>query len=125
MTDINKDKIRVERYEEFENVYTLASNKLELVELKDFIDNETHRVIQEILYQTGEDYIYFESGNLKISAIKLISGCYQFITSFNVYYSELESNKEYESRLNQLKIEEAQLKELATKFGYKLEKIDE
>jgi hypothetical protein len=42
-----------------------------------------------------------------------------------VYYSELESNKEYEQRLNQLKIEEAQLKELAVKFGYKLEKVSE
>lgn len=125
MTEINKDKIKVERYEEFENVYTLASNKLELVELKDFIDNETYRVIQEILYQTGEDCIYFESGSLNISAIKLISGCYQFKTSFSVYYSELESNKEYEQRLNQLKLEEAQLKELATKFGYKLEKVND
>jgi hypothetical protein len=125
MTDTNKDKIRVERYEEFENQYTLASNKLELVELKDFIDTEVHRVIQEVLYQTGEDYIYFESGNLNISAIKLISGCYQFKTTFNVYYSELESNKEYEQRLNQLKIEESQLKDLANKFGYKLEKVSE
>ena len=125
MTDTSKDRIRVERYEKFENVYTLNSNKFELREFKDFIDNETHRVIQEILYQTGEDFIYFEGGNFNISVIQLISGSYQFKTEFNIYHSDLESRQEYESRLNILKVEEAQLKDLANKFGYKLEKVNE
>lgn len=125
MKDTSKDRIRVERYEEFENVYTLNSNKFELIEFKDFIDNEVHRVIQEILYKNGEDFIYFESGNFNISAMKLISGSYQFKTEFNIYHSDLESREEYESRLNRLKVEEATLKDLANKFGYKLEKVNE
>lgn len=125
MTDTSKDKIKVERYEEFENEYILASNKLTIDEFKDFINNEVHRVIQEILYKNGEDFIYFESGNFNISAIKLINDLYQFKSEFNIYHSDLESREEYEQRLNILKVEEAQLKDLANKFGYELKKVNE
>ena len=128
MTNTNKDKIRIDKAELYENEYKLTTNKFEIKPLKDFINGELHRVLQEILYQTGEDYICFNGADLGITFEEEkgeYNNLFKYKTYFNIYYSELESDKEYKDRLNQLKQEEAKLKELAIKFGYKLEKINE
>lgn len=128
MTDTNKDKIRIDKAELYENEYKLTTNKFEIKPLKDFINGELHRVLQEILYQTGEDYICFNGADLNIIFEEEkgeYNNLFKYKTYFNIYYSELESDKEYKNRLNQLKVEETKLKELAIKFGYKLEKVSD
>ncbi len=128
MTDTNKDKIRIDKAGFYKNEYKLTSNKFQVNPLRDFIDSEIYRVIKEVLYQTGEDFLSFSGCDIHISLEEEIGECntlYKYIISSNIYYSELESDSEYKDRLTQLKCEEAKLNELAVKFGYRLEKVNE
>lgn len=127
MTDTSKDKIRIEDYNEFDDVFTFTSDKLTPEEFKEFVGNQVKEKVREILFNTGEQHIHIEKAVLIVNCRE----DYNKDNSFDIkvhsefIYLRLECQEEYESRLNQLKIEEAQLKQLATKFGYKLEKVND
>ena len=123
MTDINKYKIRIEDRASFETEHTLISNKLTPKELKEFIGSQLEENIQNVLYNTGETHIYLEYANLCISCVKKQDDSFKFYSKFEVTFLQLESDREHKDRLYRLEAEEAKLKELANKFGYKLEKV--
>lgn len=126
MTDTNKDKIRIEDYSEFDDEFTFTSDKLTPDEFKEFVGNQVREKIQEILFTTGEQHIHLEKAVLVVNCRE----DYNRDNSFNIkvhsefIYLRLEFEEEYKDRMFILKREEAQLKELANKFGYKLEKVN-
>lgn len=127
MTKINKEKIRVDCYKEFEDVFNFTSNKLTSEEFQTFIGEQVKEKVQEILFGTGEQHIYIESLVLRVNCIEDYNrdNSFDIKVRSEIVYLELETEVQYKDRMFKLKKEEAQLKELATKFGYKLEKLDE
>lgn len=125
MIDINKDKIRIEDNASFETEHILTSNKLTPKEFKEFVSSQLEENIQGVLYNTGESHIYFDYAILNLSCIEKVDGTFKFYTKFEVNFLNLESDLELKNRLYKLECEEAHMKELATKFGYKLEKVIE
>jgi hypothetical protein len=125
MTDINKDKIRIEDTASFEDEHTLTSNKFTPKEFKEFIASQLEENIQNVLYNTGETHIYFDYAILNLSCMEKVCGTFKFCSKFEVNFLNLESDIEHKNRLYKLECEEAYMKELATKFGYKLEKVNE
>lgn len=125
MTDTNKDKIRIEDYSEFDDEFTFTSDKLTPDEFKEFVGNQVREKVQEILFTTGEQHIHLEKAVLVVNCRE----DYNRDNSFDIkvhsefIYLRLEFEEEYKDRMFILKREEAQLKELANKFGYKLEKM--
>lgn len=125
MTDTNKDKIRIEDYSEFDDEFTFTSDKLTPDEFKEFVGNQVREKVQEILFTTGEQHIHLEKAVLVVNCRE----DYNRDNSFDIkvhsefIYLRLEFEEEYKDRMFILKREEAQLKELANKFGYKLEKV--